>query len=143
MCSCYPSANPLELKGYLAELAIVLSKYPAAIADNGLSAAMRGSPNFPPPVPLIEQHCEQLIEHQAERRRWNEEARAQLAERAAQDARDAAEPLELRRANAARILADWHAARTPQPVTSSEPGWRPPTDDELRQIYPPKKEDAA
>src|SRR5262249_25636488 len=142
VCSCYPSANPLELKGYLAELALVLAKFSAAIGNAALDAAMRDSPNFPPPVPLVERHCGRLTETMAERRRWNAELREQFVERAAREAQDAAEPLELRRANAQRILADWHAARALHPATSSgSRQWQRLSDAELRQMYPPKKED--
>lgn len=137
--SSYPSANPVALKEYLAELACVLSKYPEGIAIAGVEKAMRASPNFPPPIPLVEQHCAELAADSSYAMQWERHARQQLAERARIAQESEAEPLEHRRAVIERIRDEMAAAGMPlaedrgrleRPST-----WRQFTNEELLAIY--------
>src|SRR5215467_10028246 len=111
ICS-YPTANPVDLKGYFAEIALVLGRHPASIAEAGLNAAMRASPNFPPPVPLVEQHCSGLIDGAEFARAWQRGAQLQLEERDAIERESQLEPLEKRRAVTERIMAEFDAKLT-------------------------------
>ena len=101
ICS-YPSVNPLELKGYLAEMVHLLVNYSEGVAVAAVQKAMRASPNFPPPVPLVQSHCDELSDTAAERAtKWDQHSREQLREREEIEAK--AEPLERRREVAERL----------------------------------------
>src|SRR5262245_34148832 len=116
--SSYPSANPMALKEYLSELASVLATYSEGVATAGIAKAMAANPNFPPPVPLVKNHCDELMAstESAQRYAWQWEAQSQkqLRERAEAEALEREEPLEYRRAVAERILAEYRAALTPE-----------------------------
>lgn len=104
ICS-YPSVNPLELKGYLAEMVHLLVNYSEGVAIAAVEKAMRASPNFPPPVPLVEKHCDELSDTAVERAtKWDQHSREQLREREEIEAK--AEPLEHRRKVAERIQCE-------------------------------------
>ena len=138
--SCYPSINPIALREYLGELAILLSTYSEGVATAGLEAAMRVSPNYPPPVPLVQNHCDELIASSRSAfefaRTWEEGARQQLIERAAIEQELAAEPLAHRRAVVARVMDELRAVRTPEPTPAARDPWKRLGDDELRARYP-------
>src|SRR5262245_1068845 len=134
--SSYPSANPMALKEYLSELASVLATYSEGVATAGIARAMGASPNFPPPVPLVKNHCDELIAstEAAHRyaREWEAQSQKQLLERAEQEANE--EPLECRRAVAERILKEYHAQRTPE-TRPQRQTWRQFTAEELLAMY--------
>lgn len=95
--SSYPSVRPLELKGYLAELIHLLAKYREAVARAAVDQAMLASPSFPPPVPLVAKHCEDLKDSGVEWvRQWDARAAEQLAERAEYERKGKAESTEHR-----------------------------------------------
>ena len=101
ICS-YPSVNPLELKGYLAEMVHLLVNYSEGVAIAAVEKAMRASPNFPPPVPLVQSQCDELSDTAVERStKWDQHSQEQLREREEIEAK--AEPLEHRRAVAERL----------------------------------------
>jgi hypothetical protein len=138
LISCYPSSNPLELKGYVAELADVLAGYSDGVAVAGLEKAMLASPAFPPPVPLVRTHCDELIassraafEYASQ---WEAQSREQLRERERIEA--IGEPLEYRRAVVERVMAEYHAA-IPQSEKPKRETWQRLSPEVLRQKYPP------
>lgn len=98
----------MQLKGYLAEMVHLLVNYPLEVAKTAAERAMVASPNFPPPVPLVQNHGDELLETSHTPLTWAENwdwrAQQQLAER---DRREAeAEPLEHRRKVAQRIKGE-------------------------------------
>ena len=147
LISCYPSSNPLELKGYVAELAAALADYSEGVAVAGLEKAMLASPNFPPPVPLVRTHCDELIASSRAAfeyaSRWEAQSREQLRERAEIEA--IGEPLEYRRQVVERVLGEYQA-KTSQPTTPvSRETWQRFSPEDLLRKYPPKhpKQEAA
>ena len=136
LISSYPSSNPLELKGYVAELATVLSRYSEGAAVAGLERAMLASPNFPPPVPLVQTHCDELIASSRQAfdfaRQWEEQSRKQLQERAEIEAHP--ESPEHRRAVVERIMDEFSGPHR----VETKPQWQQFSADDLLKKYPPK-----
>lgn len=145
--SSYPSVNPLELKGYLAEMVHLLVNYSEGVAMAAVEKAMLASPNFPPPVPLVQSHCDELIassraafEYASQ---WEAQSQRQLTER--QQIEATAEPLEYRRKVVERVLGEYQA-KTSQPTTPvSRETWQRFSPEDLLRKYPPKhpKQEAA
>lgn len=103
---------------------------------------MLASPNFPPPVPLVRTHCDELIassraafEYASQ---WEAQSQRQLTER--HQIEGAAEPLDYRQAVTERMLGELRAKglqfagdTKPQQQT-----WRQFSADDLLRKYPPK-----
>jgi hypothetical protein len=139
--SCYPSANPIALKEYWAELATLLSKYPEGVAAAAIDRAMAANPNFPPPVPLVKNHADELVTSSRQAfdyaKAWEAQSQQQLRERAERDA--AEEPLEHRRAAVERMLAEYRSQLTPEATKPQRQSWRKFSDDDLRAMYPKRE----
>jgi hypothetical protein len=134
LISSYPMANPMMLKEYLSEVAVVLASYSENVATAGVERAMAASPNFPPSVPLIKNQCDELIVSGASyARQWEMQSQKQLLERAEREAQT--DPLDYRRAVTARILGEYHARCAPE-AAPQRATWRQFSDDDLRAIYP-------
>jgi hypothetical protein len=136
----YASLTVHDPKTFTAELIVTLMRYPASVAEYGINAARKASPQYIPSIPQIENACEQYLKDTTKTltyaSEWNHRAKEQLAER--QEIDEKAEPVEYRKQVAERILADYKSKLTPEPKPPAASTWRQFTAEELLAKYPPR-----
>lgn len=106
LLSAYRRDDYADPVNFVAQLAIVLREYPRDVIEVATSptTGIQRHCKFPPSLAEIVEFCDNLHRRSRKLAEWEAGARAQLAERAAIQDAEAAEPIDRRRAVAQRIL---------------------------------------
>jgi len=134
----YPSLVVHDPKTFIAELVVVLMRYPPSVSEYGMTAARRASPQYIPSISQIEEACESYLKDQtrvsAYAADWQDRANTQLEQREQYERENTTESAEYRRKAAERILADYKSKTTPE-TKSQLQTWQRLSNDELMAKY--------
>jgi len=116
-------------------LADVLERYDDKVIEavTSNSTGIQRACKFPPSIAEFVEFIDEHIRRTSYASQWDAAAARQLQEREELE-REHDEPLEYRRAAAARIMADYKSKRTPETKPQRDT-WKPPTADELEFLY--------
>jgi hypothetical protein len=139
--SSYRRDDFADADGYAVQLAMVLERYDDALirAVTSPVTGIQRTCKFPPSIAEMVEFIEEQIRRTGYASNWDRHAAKQLAERKQLEELEKAEPLEHRRAAAARILAEYHSQLTPEAAKPQRQSWRKFSDDDLRAMYPKRE----
>lgn len=129
-------------ESFVRQVGMVLERYDDEVIEHITSplTGVQRKCKFPPSIAEIVEACDAERHSQTYAAQYDRRSTEQLQGRADDEALEKAEPLEYRRAVAERILAEYHAQRTPE-TRPQRQTWKQFTTEELLAKYSPARKD--